>query len=85
MSNTLRILLVDDSENDAFFVMRAIKKGGLNATVTHVETEETLKKELEQEWDIVITDHSMPRWSSLAVIETVKEAYPDIVEPRFHW
>lgn len=78
MSDKLKILLVDDSEDDAFFVMRAIKKGGLNAEITHVTNEAALREKLNDEWDILISDHAMPRWSSTAVIHTVKNIYPDL-------
>ncbi len=78
MSDKLQILLVDDSENDAFFVMRAIEKGGLSADVTHVTNEPELREKLNNEWDLVISDHSMPRWSSTAVIQIVKEISPDL-------
>ena len=78
MSDKLQILLVDDSENDAFFVMRAIEKGGLSADVTHVTNEPELREKLNDEWDLVISDHSMPRWSSTAVIQIVKEISPDL-------
>jgi len=78
MTEPLHILIVDDSEDDALLMMRAIKKGGLNADVTHVSNEPQLREALKKNWDLVISDHAMPRWSSTSVIHMVKEVYPEM-------
>ena len=61
MSKQLRVLLVEDSEDDAALLTRELKKGGVQPVVQRVETAEAMKKALEkQEWDVVIADYVLP-------------------------
>ncbi|MBN2708532.1 MAG: response regulator [Calditrichaceae bacterium] len=74
MAKSLRVLIVDDSEDDTLLLVRALKSGGYNSHYERVDTATDLVKALEnEEWDIVITDYSMPRFSAPAAIEIVKQ------------
>jgi len=73
------ILIVDDSEDDVFLLLRELKKNGLDIKHKQVETEESLLIALEEnEWDLVISDHNMPCYSSAEALATVKEFNPDL-------
>ena len=55
------MLLVEDSENDAFLIEREIRRGGYDVEVTRVVTAEEMRGQLEScEWDLVISDYHLP-------------------------
>jgi diguanylate cyclase (GGDEF)-like protein len=75
----LRLLLIEDSEDDAALVVRALTRCGYAVTSERVETRETLAAALDrQAWDLVIADYTMPRFSGLAALELLREHDPDI-------
>ncbi|CAA9455648.1 MAG: hypothetical protein AVDCRST_MAG14-1569 [uncultured Rubrobacteraceae bacterium] len=60
----LRVLLVEDSSDDALLLLRELRRGGY-AKVVHerVETPEAMEEALGREpWDVVISDYYMPRF-----------------------
>jgi PAS domain S-box-containing protein len=61
MSSRLRVLVVEDSVDDTFFIVRELQRGGWEVDFERVETHETMAAALEQRpWDLVISDYSMP-------------------------
>lgn len=62
MSNpTLRVLILEDSEDDAIMVQHELARGGYTLISRRLETAEDFKAALaEAEWDVVISDYSMP-------------------------
>ncbi|MDC0664285.1 GGDEF domain-containing response regulator [Marinobacter sp. SS21] len=75
----LKILLVDDSEDDAFLLLRELKKGGADPEYTLVDSEDTMAAALRDgNWDIVITDHNMPGFSSFQALELTKRYSADL-------
>ena len=79
MSKPLRVLIVEDSENDALLLVRKLERSGFELTWKRVETTESLRTALaEQTWDIAFTDHSMPRFRSRDALALVKEQGLDI-------
>lgn len=79
VNKVLHILIIDDSEDDALLIMRALRKGGLRPEYLQVEGEEALRNALTQhDWDVVISDHNMPGLTSQDTITIVKEIDPDM-------
>lgn len=75
----LRVIIVEDSEDDLLLLLRALKKGGFEPVYTRVETEDGLRKALEDErWQLVISDHAMPRFSAPEALDIVKECGRDL-------
>ncbi len=72
VTDKLRVLVVDDSEDDVFLLIRELRKGGIIPEYQRVDSEITLRQALKQAWDIVITDHNMPGFSSEEALEVVK-------------
>ncbi len=69
----LKVLIVDDSENDTLLLVRHLKKGGFNPNYLRVESREGLRDALISEpWDIVITDHNLPGFNSSASLDVIK-------------
>jgi diguanylate cyclase (GGDEF)-like protein len=75
----LKLIIVEDSEDDLLLLLRALKKGGFEPVYTRVNTEEGLRTALEgKDWQIVISDHAMPRFSALEALEVVKASGRDL-------
>lgn len=79
MSLLLRALLVEDSEDDATLLLRELRKGGYAPYYRRVDTEHEFESALRTEnWDIIITDHNLPSYSSGAVLSAVKRSGLDV-------
>jgi diguanylate cyclase (GGDEF)-like protein len=75
----LRVLLAEDSEDDALLLLRELQREHYKPIVQRVESGSAMRAALEQEeWDIVITDHNMPGFSSSEAIEITKKLTPDL-------
>lgn len=73
MGAPLRVLLVEDSENDALLLLRQLKRGGYEPSSRRVDTAGEMGAALEdQAWDLVISDHSMPSFNSLAALDLLR-------------
>ena len=71
---SLRVLLVEDNPDDAELVFRILRKGGYSLDSLRVDTEHDLKEALENSnWDIVLSDYSMPGFSGLGALNVLKE------------
>lgn len=79
MKKELRILIVEDSENDALLTMFQIKKGGYDVYYERVETAGDLKAALHsKKWDIILSDFKMPGFNGREALSIVKESDIDI-------
>ena len=76
---TLTILNIEDSEEDYKLVLRHLTKVGYEVYSEKVETAEAMRSALaSREWDIVISDYRMPRFSGLEAFQVLKESGLDI-------
>jgi len=79
MGIPLRVLIVEDSDDDAALALRELERGGFEPSSTRVDTAEGLAASLESNaWDIVISDHTMPHFSAPEALAAVKEHDPDL-------
>lgn len=75
----IRLLIVEDSEDDARLLHSELTRSNSDITYARVDCAEDMRAALlESEWDIVISDHSMPRFSSLEALDLLKECGKDI-------
>ena len=75
---SLRLLMVEDSEDDVLLILREITRGGYTPVYERVETAEAMKKNLQEKpWDIILCDYKMPNFSAPMAIAMVKEANTD--------
>ncbi len=73
MGEPLRVLLVEDSEDDALLLVRRLRRGGYDPTWERVDTAAAMESALEERsWELVISDHSMPTFSSLSALELLR-------------
>jgi PAS domain S-box-containing protein len=79
MSQTLRLLIVEDSEDDAELLLRELRRGGYTVIAERVDTPAAMRAALErQTWDIVTSDHAMPKFSAPAALALLKELQPEL-------
>src|SRR5258705_10533442 len=79
MGKPLRLLIIEDSEDDAEFVLRALRQDGFDPSWERVDTAEGMRGCLaRQDWDIIISDHSMPVFSAPAALELLRGTGRDI-------
>ncbi len=75
----LRVLLVEDSPDDAELILRALRKGGYKVEYERVDEREALVEALETgNWDLVISDYSMPRLTGLEALNIVQGSGIDL-------
>ncbi len=79
MGIPLRILIIEDSEDDTLLVIRVLQKDGYDPSYERVETAEDMREALEREtWDIIIADYTLPHFSGLDALKLYKEKGLDI-------
>lgn len=75
----LRLLLIEDSEDDALLVCRRFQEGGYRITYRRVADLPSLAQALAGEaWDLVISDHHLPGFDSLTALEVVRQTCGDL-------
>lgn len=79
MFQLLRVLIIDDSEDDTLLLVRGLRKGGYEPLYKRVQTEADMRLALKEEsWDLIISDHDMPSFSALAALAVLKENKTDL-------
>lgn len=79
MKNIIRVLIIEDSEDDAQLEIDELKRGGYNIVFEQIETQKAMKEALrDKKWDFIISDYSMPQFSGLDALAVLKETGIDI-------
>jgi len=75
----LRILQVEDSEDDAILIQAELSAGGFSVASHRVETAAELRAALARDgWDLVITDFNLPEFSAMDALEMLRTTNPDL-------
>lgn len=78
----LRVLCVEDSQDDVELLRWMLADQGFRPVTHRVDQEPDFLAALEEPWDLVISDHSMPVFSSMRALSVLRERgfdYPFIV------
>jgi PAS domain S-box-containing protein len=79
MPIALRVLLIEDSEDDAELVLRELRAGGYEPTWRRVDTIAGLRVALrEQPWDVITCDYVLPRLTALDALRCIRELPVDL-------
>jgi len=71
--------MVEDCEDDALLVQRALRRGGLELDARRVDCREAMRAALDQEnYDIILCDYAMPHFSAPEALALWKEMEQDI-------
>ena len=73
MSKPLRSLIIEDSSEQAQLLVHELTVGGYEPVYERVDTAEGMIAALErQSWDIVLSDHYMPAFSSMDALSVLQ-------------
>jgi diguanylate cyclase (GGDEF)-like protein len=79
MAIPLRLLLIEDSEDDALMVTHELERHGYELIYERVETYAATNQALDKDgWDLIISDYSMPQFSGLAALALVRKKGLDV-------
>jgi signal transduction histidine kinase len=75
MEKKLKILMLEDREEDAGLINRTLTKDGVDYTSQNVDTREEFVKALEQyNPDVILSDHALPQFNSLEALKICKQS-----------
>jgi signal transduction histidine kinase len=75
----LRLLLVEDSDDDALLVVRELRRGGYEPAVHRVVSRAEFIRALDGgPWDIIISDHSLPQYDGMAALSDLQASGQDV-------
>jgi len=70
----LRVLIVEDSQDDTALLVRELRRGGYEPTFERVDTPTAMSAAVDnKEWDLVICDYSMPHFSGTAALRLLRD------------
>jgi signal transduction histidine kinase len=79
MSKPLRLLLVEDSPDDAELLLRELRRFGFSVSHTRVEEAAPMQEQLEtQTWDVVLSDYSLPHFDATRALQVVRASGVDV-------
>lgn len=74
----LRVLVIEDSEDDTLVLLSTLKRNGYKPTYQRVDSAAGMSAALEQPWDLVIADYVVPGFNAAAALSLLKEKGQDI-------
>src|SRR6266487_579313 len=73
MGKPLRVLFVEDSEDDAELLLRELQRIGYQVEFERVETDGAMRAMLsEKNWDLILSDYTLPKFGVPQALETLK-------------
>ena len=79
MTQILRLLMIEDSEDDALLLASQLRRGGFDLAFERVETAEaTTNALIKHSWDLVISDYSMPHFRGTDALKLIREMGNDV-------
>ncbi|MCC7364702.1 MAG: response regulator [Dehalococcoidia bacterium] len=76
----LRVLMVEDCEDDALLVLRELRRGGLDAECVRVECNDDFAAALHDrtDWDVILCDYTLPKSDAPSVLAVLHRTGLDI-------
>lgn len=79
MNRDLRVLMLEDTPDDAELAERELRKAGIYAETKRVETRETFLRAIEEfQPDIVLSDYKLPGFNGMDALEFLRHEHPDL-------
>ena len=79
MGKLLHILIIEDSEDDTFLLLRELRGIGYEIEFERIETDEAMRARLtEKSWDLILSDYTLPTFSAPQALEILKASGLDI-------
>lgn len=78
MNKTLKILVLEDLDDDVILINHELRQGGYEFLSTRVESREDFIHEIEQNPpDLILSDHGLPAFDGFSALAIAKEKCPD--------
>jgi len=75
----LRVLVVEDSEDDTILMLRELRRAGFEPVSERVETAASMSAALEsRSWDLILSDYSLPQFGGVAALSLFQATGKDI-------
>lgn len=79
LNKTLRVLFVEDAEDDVVLILRLLRKSGYDSDYQRVESAAAMRDALlGRTWDVIIVDNRLPDFSGIEAINLLKTTGLDI-------
>jgi PAS domain S-box-containing protein len=79
MGKPLRVLIIEDSEDDTQLLLRELRRLGYDIEFERVETADAMRVVLtEKIWDLILSDYSLPLFNALRALEVLKGSGLDV-------
>jgi CheY-like chemotaxis protein len=73
MGIPLRLLMIEDSEDDAALIVRELRRGDYDVQMERVDESSALESAVDkQSWDLIISDFSMPHLSGTDALKMLR-------------
>src|SRR5690242_2997107 len=77
-NTVLRVLLLEDNEDDAALVVRELRRGGYTVQHRRVATRDDFRRGIvESSWDVILADYRLPGFNALDALRMVRDADTD--------
>ena len=74
MNTSLRLLMIEDSDDDAQLLLVKLRRAGYDPDYVRVDSEAGLREALQDSsWQIVVSDYAMPGFSGLRALEVLRD------------
>jgi signal transduction histidine kinase len=78
-AETLKLLIIEDSEEDTDLLVMELKRGGFSPLYQRVDTAASMAAALDDgNWDVIISDYSMPRFTLAEALAMLKARQMDV-------
>ena len=79
MAPCIRVLFIEDNEDDALLLQRELERSGFELCSGRVTTAQGLTAALDNEtWDIILADYSLPQFNAPHALSIVRARLPHI-------
>jgi PAS domain S-box-containing protein len=78
MSRPLRVLILEDNPKDAELAVRELRRSGFEPDWCRVDTEKDYLTNLDDDFDIILSDYAMPQFDGMRALELLKQRGLDI-------
>ncbi|HET9906555.1 MAG TPA: response regulator, partial [Anaerolineales bacterium] len=79
MRKPLRVLILEDSEDDSLLLLRELKRSGYEVEFERVDTASAMRSALTRKtWDLILSDYSMPDFNAPKALELLKTSELDL-------
>jgi PAS domain S-box-containing protein/putative nucleotidyltransferase with HDIG domain len=79
MGKPLRVLIVEDSEDDAVLLLRELRRSGYEVEFDRVDKASDMQLALNQKsWDLILSDFSMPEFDAPKALDVLKQSGLDL-------